>query len=235
MNLPFPNSKWVLFLCVVFLQSSCQTLVSTDKTKLSTNQAKQFGSCWNPEGSVNFSAFKNEKPLFSAMLDWVREKNDSWVWEAYDPLGRTVLSGEVSHGKLYARGMDLSKLTIEKDGFLYYDGSNLAFKWKELHCFLNFQVPESWLELKLLTDSPHSQKLKHIRFEDKIRNIDLNFQKDRTCGSVTTLFLGMFHRERFTWCFENTKHSAYLNLENTFRFEWTRSQEKENEWTSYSK
>lgn len=206
------------------------------KDSLSLENRQVFSNCWKREGSVDFSLFKNEKILLSAMLDWMRE-NGTFRWEISDALGRTLASGELVGTKMHTEGRlkdFLSKIEIRDNGLIFFDGNELPLTWKELNCFLNFHVPLDWLDLKLSQLESSIQSPKVIRFEDKDRIIDLGFGKNKICGILSTRIMGVFKRERLTWCFMK-EESGSLDLEKIIRLEWKNGEEKESEWKNYSK
>jgi hypothetical protein len=228
--------KTIGYVLISLLLSSCQTymLKTTSKKNLVASQLKPFGNCWKAEGSVNFSVYKNNVLSFSAMLDWLQEPKEEWNWEIYDPLGRTVHSGKFVEKKLVSdsRLKLLETLEIQKDGFLYADGNNLYLKWKEFHCLLNIRLPEDWLEEKIWSGSQESASV--VRFEDKDRLINLVYKNETVCGSIYVKYW-LWNHKRFEWCFLKNPLRGILDFENTFKLEWTNTEDKENEWTHYSK
>lgn len=227
--------RTILVLFSGFLLSSCMTFSTITKESFPAAKRKHFGKCWRDEGSVSFSATRNNKPVLNAMVDWVRDSS-TWRWEIYDPLGRTLFSGIVKDGKFQSSSKiaaDFKKVQIRDDGFLYYEDNNLDLKWKEIHCILNYTLPEDWLDLKVMK-SLARPKVKEYRVEDKNRSIHLNFEDDRICGVVKGKFMFM-ERDKFTWCFLKKPARGFMDFEKIFRFEWTKEEEKEDEWTSFSK
>ncbi len=227
MNFPKISALCVLLSSVY----SCQTMMPVSKAALSSH-FQEFGTCWKEGGSVNFSAFRKNQAPVSATMDWIREIEGEWRWEIYDPIGRVLLKGSVYHNKIQAKGSYksfLDAVQIKEDGSFLYDGSNLAIKWKELHCFLGLHLPMEWLDWKISAPKNIRKELEWVRFEEKDRSIDVRFTTRKTCGSVSIPFMGLFKRERYSWCFFKETKSGSIDFEKILKIEWTNAEEKENE------
>ncbi len=217
-------------LCLFFLSillASCQSFSPDSFVAIPTGLRPHFGNCWQPSGSIHFTLYKTQRPVLSANADWVHDEFGAWRWELYDLLGRTLFSGQLANKKMTVRsstGVPFEALSLDSDGFLIYDGSPLALKWKEVNCFLNEQLPEEWLDRGQAVVSNSSRKY-HLNFVDHERRIDVDVSPQKICGVLRTRFLLLFTRERASWCFFKNPQHATLNFENLFQMEWTHPEE----------
>lgn len=204
---------------------SCQTYKPI--TEIPLSDKSWFGNCWKNEGAINFIAHKKDSNPISANMDWVKKDAGIWQWELSDALGRTLYSGEVTHGIFKAKGANdfLKNLEIKKDGYLYWDKTNLDLKWKELHCILNFRLSEEWLSARVFKKDKESKAVSIYKIQDKTREITLVFGKDKLCGEVKGSFLGAFTRKKYDWCFYHHPSKGVLNFENILAFEWNQTEE----------
>ena len=220
-------SKWKLLFFLSIM--GCQTLTPIKKNEISKEIKSGFGNCWEPEGSRHFSFSKRGEPLLSAVFDFVR-KDTGMTWEIYDPLGRVLSTASVRGGRLAARGAfadHLRKVKISENGRMIYDGHDLYFHWNELNCFLNFRLPEDWLDFRLSLSKDSTSQHSVVNFEDTDRSIQVTFQETKACGFMETAFLGLFKHKHATWCISRNPEHAFLDLQGEFRIEWFRQEEED--------
>lgn len=214
-----------LFTFFSILLCSCQSFIKMDSQQLDQNRRKDFGKCWQRQGSINFLVYMQSHPYQSAMLDWTHENKPRkhWKWEIYDPLGRTLFNGLIVDGKIKVQDSNqsfrLDKVHIKED-YIYYEKMNSFLKWKELHCLIGLEIPQDWLELRMFREKNTEQGWKHIRFKEKDRIIDAYFSENKICGNVRTPVAKIFTWDRFEWCIYKTERKGFLDFGYGTRLEW---------------
>lgn len=166
--------------------AGCETLPKREPITLSANQQQLFGLCRGIDGASQFHIQHPDSADMRFNVDWVSKDANQWVVEVVNPLGQSVAHAEWQGGYNYftfttRHIVHMPQLGADQQQRLTADGYVLPFVLKEMPCFLNGQLPTSWLENAKILEEKGDQKT--LALADQFRSIEIVLKKGKTGGS----------------------------------------------------
>ena len=218
-------------LLLVDLVGACQTTNNYLNPQLPAGLSDYFHSCSQGDGSVHMRLRKESEYLGDVNLEWFAADKKPFVYQVYEPLGRTVLSLQYDKGRKHvvvsgSWSSALPPLSVDEDGFILMDKKRIGLKYEEVPCLLRFKFPAIWLTKVTRSFADHEGVKLDIRENLRTAKLILkpsNLNKSLTaCAHIEWNAYWGFVTSRYDLCYDyGSRNKAVLTGLNGYSLEWT--------------
>ena len=232
MNKPLPWTA-AIFLC--WIVAACQTTIGYVTPQLPADVSGHFHSCASGEGSVHMRLRKDGDYLGDINVEWFAATGKPFVYQVYEPLGRTVLSIQfdkaahlLSVSGSWASG--LPPIAVDEEGFLLLDQKRVGIKYSEIPCFLRYKFPMVWLSK--VTGFSNNDDTLRLYISDKSRSIILALKRSGPktastfCAKIEWKSYFGIVTSNYDLCYDDShRHKATVTGLGAYTLEWTDDEE----------
>ena len=221
----------IILLVLIALTQACQTTSGYLTPHLPAGISDYFHSCSQGDGSVHMRLRKEGDYIGDVNLEWFAVDGRPFIYQVYEPLGRTVLSIQYDKGRRFflvtgSWSSALPPLNVDEDGFLLLDQKRIGVKYAEIPCFLQFKFPTLWLR-KVTRQSADEEGVR-LQVTDDSRSIKLSLRhaearKPQTvCAHIEWKSYWGIVTSTYELCYDyNNRHKGMLSGLSGYSLEWT--------------